>query len=103
MKRIPSSFELGAYTITVVMLDEVTYAKKHGNSFGEFDPIGLKITLAKPDKWTASTRQIVYQTFWHEFTHALLWVALPKKYTDEALTDQIGHLLAQFNQSAKHD
>ena len=104
MKRIPSSFQLGSYTINVVVLEEDAFVKKLGASaYGMFDPNTLTIYLVQPPPRNKGARQIIWQTFWHEYTHALLWVSLPKYYTKEPLVDQIGHCLAQLHTTAKFD
>ena len=103
VKRIPKSFPLGSYTIKVVYLDDDHMLKKSGGTpaYGLFDPNELTIYLATPPPRNKGARQIIWQTFWHEYTHALLWVSLPKYYTKEPLVDQIGHCLAQM-QEAKY-
>lgn len=105
MKKIPSSFQLGSYTITVLMLDEEQFVKKTGAvAYGMFDPNTLTIYLCRPPPRNKGAKQIAYQTFWHEYTHALLWASVrPKLYTDEKLVDQLGHHLAQLHTTARHD
>jgi hypothetical protein len=98
MKRIPSSFQLGAYTINIVMLSSDEIVKKCGDLYGQFDPGNLTIYLMRPDKTTK--RAVIYQTFWHEYAHAMLWVADPKRYTNEKLVENLGHLLAQLHNTA---
>lgn len=104
MKRIPSSFQLGSYTITVKLLDEDAFKRRKigTNVYGVFDPNCLTIYLLKLKRDKAS-KQILFQTFWHEYTHALLWVSLPKYYTNEKLVDNIGHHLAQLHTTATYD
>ncbi len=99
MKRIPSSFTLGSYEIKVVRLSNKEIEKKCGDVYGLFDPGNLTIYLAKSDRNTK--HPVIYQTFWHEFSHALLWVADPTRYTNEKLVDHLGQLLAQTNLTAK--
>jgi hypothetical protein len=58
------------------------FIKKIGsNAYGMFDPNTLTIYLCKWPPRNRGAKQIIFQTFWHEYTHALLWVALPKYYT----------------------
>ena len=104
MKRIPTSFPLGSYTITVLTLEEDAFTKKTGGGcYGMFDPNALTIYLCKPPPRNKGAAQIAYQTFWHEYSHALLWASVrPKLYTDEKLVDNLGHLLAQLK-DAKYD
>jgi hypothetical protein len=68
-----------------------------------FDPNTLTIYLCKWPPRNKGAKQIIFQTFWHEYTHALLWVAMPKYYTNEKLVDSIGHHLAQLHTTAKYD
>lgn len=99
MKKIPSSFSLGAYEIKVVMLTADEMTRKCGDMYGQFDPGNLTIYLMHPDRTTK--RAVIMQTFWHEYAHAMLWVADPKRYTNEKLVENLGHLLAQFHNTAK--
>ena len=87
------------------MLDEEQFVKKTGGGcYGMFDPNSLTIYLCKPPPRNKGAKQIAYQTFWHEYTHALLWASVrPKLYTDEKLVDQLGHHLAQLHTTAHHD
>jgi hypothetical protein len=97
-KKIPTSFKLGAYDIKVVRLTGAEIAKKCGDVYGQFDPGNLTLYLMYADKTTKHA--VVYQTFWHEYAHAMLWVADPARYTNEKLVESIGHLLAQFHNTA---
>ena len=99
-KKIPSSFKLGAYDIKVVRLSADEIEKKCGNVYGLFDPGNLTIYLMNPDKTTKSA--VLYQTFWHEYAHAMLWVADPKRYQNEKLVESLGHLLAQFHNTSEY-
>lgn len=99
-KKIPSSFKLGAYDIKVVRLSGDEIEKKCGNVYGLFDPGNLTIYLMNPDKTTKSA--VLYQTFWHEYAHAMLWVADPKRYQNEKLVESLGHLLAQFHNTSEY-
>jgi hypothetical protein len=94
MKKIPTSFPLGSFTIKVVRLPSAEIVKRCGDVYGQFDPGALTIYLSKPDKNTKAS--IIYQTFWHEYGHALLWLVAPELYTKEKLADSMGHALAQI-------
>jgi len=98
MKKIPTSFQLGAYEIKVVMLSADEMERKCGDMYGQFDPGNLTIYLMRPDKTTKLA--VIKQTFWHEYAHAMLWVADPKRYTNEKLVENLGHLLAQLHNTA---
>mgnify|MGYP006288122867 CR=1 FL=1 len=99
MKKIPQSFQLGAYEIKVVMLTADEIARKCGDLYGQFDPGNLTIYLMKPDRTTK--RAVIFATFWHEYAHAMLWIADPKRYTNEILVESLGQLLAQFHNTAR--
>jgi len=104
MKRIPSSFQLGSYTIKVVMLDVEAFSKKISpDAYGMFDPNTLTIYLCKPPVGLKGARQHTYQCFWHEYCHALLFVVWPKLYANEKLVDAMGHSLAQLMNTSKFD
>lgn len=69
--------------------------------YGQFDPGNLTIYLMLPDKTTK--REVIFATFWHEYAHAMLWVADPKRYTNEKLVEACGQLLAQLMTTSKHE
>lgn len=99
MKKIPSSFELGSFTIRVVRLSNKEMLKKCGDVYGFFDSDLLTIYLCKPSKQVKA--QIIYQTFWHEYAHALLWVSDANYNYSEDYIDKVGHLLAQTQLTAR--
>lgn len=103
MKRIPKQFQLGSYTIKVIMLDESAFMAKMGiEAYGCFDPNTLTIYLVKPPPRNKGAAQIIYQTFFHEWCHAALWASvLPRLYKDEKLVDNLGHSLAQLMITSK--
>lgn len=108
MKKIPKKFQIGSYTIKVVMLDVATFEKKVSpDAYGMFDPNTLTIYLCKSPPELKGAEQHVFQCFWHEYCHALLFVVWPKLYANEKLVDAMGHSLAQlmrtstFGQSSK--
>lgn len=100
MKRIPKSFSLGGHTFTVTMVDEDVMLEltKGYPAYGLFVPDSLAIYLLKPGK--TLKREVILQTFWHEWYHAMFWVA-NHKWGNEKLVDQCGHLTHQFFQTAK--
>jgi len=83
------------------MLDAGEIAKKCGSVYGQFDPGNLTIYLMKPDKTTKQA--VIFATFWHEYAHAMLWVADPKRYANEKLAEGLGQLLAQLMTTSKYE
>lgn len=100
MKRIPKSFQLGGHTFTVKMVEEEEMLRRTGDqeAYGLFVPDELSVYLLKPSR--KLKRSLVLQTFWHEFYHAMFWVA-NHDWTNEALVDQCGHLTHQMLTTAK--
>jgi len=103
MKRIPKSFRLGGHTLTVKLIGEEemrvkSKAKDDEEVYGYFEPDTLEIFLREPTR--KLKRSIVIQTFWHEFFHAMFWVA-NHRWNDEKLVDQCGHLVHQFFDTAE--
>ena len=101
MKRIPKSFQIGAHTYTVKMVDEEEMAEvtDDRDCYGMFDSDTLTIYLLKPSR--KLKRSVVLQTFWHEFSHALLWTMNHKDFTNETFVDAMGHHLKQANDTFK--
>lgn len=105
MKRIPSSFELGPHTITVVKVTEQEmgalfpeYAKNppYGMTvYGAFTIYVQKVTRKFPAK-------LQKHTFWHEYFHMLLHCASRDRLAaDEVLVDTLGGLQLQAFQTMK--
>lgn len=101
MKRIPTSFQLAGYTITVKLVTEagMAAAAKDTDCYGLFDPDGMVIYLIKPSRKLKTA--VVLQTFWHEAFHALLWVAAHPLWKNEAHVNQCGNLMHQLISTAK--
>jgi len=100
MKRIPKSFQLAGLTFTVGFLDEEEMLAKTDGipAYGVFIPNELAIYLRPPSR--KLKKEIVLQTFWHEYFHAMFWVA-NHRWRDEKLVDQCGHLTYQMLATAK--
>jgi hypothetical protein len=103
VKRIPTSFQLGAYTIQVKLLDAEAMEAKTGGLevYGLFAPEELTIYLEKPSR--SLKKAIIVQTFWHEYFHAMFWVAGHKDQYNEQVVDRCGHLTYQMITTAKFD
>jgi hypothetical protein len=97
--KIPTSFKLGGHTLTVKMVteDEIFKIARDNHVYGIFIPDSLTIYLQKPTRRLKAS--VVQQTFWHELSHAILWVMNHKDYSNEKMVDQMGHLLHQFHQT----
>ncbi len=104
MKRIPKSFQLGGYTVTVRQVDARLLEQLAGEPcYGLFLPDELSIYLSKPTR--ALKASVVLQTFFHEMFHAFCWAANHMQDNEEAeerLVDQFGHFLHQATTSAKY-
>jgi len=100
MKRIPKSFQLGGHTFTVKLITEEAMLEKTGGkpAYGLFLPDELAIYLLEPSR--RLKKSVVLQTFWHEFFHAMFWVA-NHQWTNEKLVDQCGHLTYQMLSTSK--
>lgn len=99
MKRVPTSFQLGGHTFIVKLVSEDELNERAGApAYGLFVPDELTIYLQKPTR--RLKRSLVLQTFWHEFFHAMFWVA-NHQWTNEKLVDQCGHLLHQMLSTVK--
>lgn len=102
MKRIPSSYQMGGHTFTVQYVEdeEEMLAITGGHpAYGVFIPDRLSIFLLPPSR--KLKKSVVIQTFWHEWAHCLLWVMGHRDWTNEKVVDPMGHLLKQFNDTAK--
>ena len=100
MKRIPKSFQLGGHNFAVRYVDEEgMLAKSNGvPAYGLFVPDELTIYLLQGSR--KLKKSVVIQTFWHEFFHAMFWVA-NHQWLNEKLVDQCGHLVHQFFATAE--
>lgn len=93
MKRIPKSFKLMGHTITVQVIHRSNWEIEEAS--GYFDPDKNEILLLR------QPRTIVLHTFYHEVTHAILYVMGHKLYGNESFVDQVGGLLAQLMDTAE--
>ena len=93
MRRIPKSFQLMGHTITVQVIDKKDW--KIEDASGYFDPDKNQILLLK------QPRTQLRHTYWHEVTHAILYVMGHKLYGNESFVDQVGGLLAQIMDTAE--
>lgn len=93
MRRIPKSFQLMGHTINVQVIDKKDW--KIEDASGYFDPDKNQILLLK------QPRTQLRHTYWHEVTHAILYVMGHKLYGNESFVDQVGGLLAQIMDTAE--
>jgi hypothetical protein len=100
MRGIPSAFTLGGirYTVKAVTPKQLARIAK-GDCYGYFDPDKATLYVAKDGRKISS--DIVKQSFWHEFAHALLFSMGHRDYSNEQVVDQMGHLLKQFLDTAE--
>lgn len=101
MKRIPSSFQIGSHRFTVKRVSEEEMLQKCGGeeAYGLFLPDTLTIYVVKSSR--KLKHSIAIHTFWHEFSHALLWTLSHKDYNNEKTVDLMGHALKQFHDTAE--
>jgi hypothetical protein len=93
MKRVPSKFKLMGHTIKVQVISKKDWKKP--DCVGEFSPETDTMTILRQSK--SQTQH----TFWHEATHAMLYIMGHKFYSNEAFVDQLGGLLAQIMDTAE--
>jgi hypothetical protein len=92
-RTIPKSFDLMGHQVTVDVVPASRW--KHGDGcIGMFSPQAMRIEIV--DGLAQGTTE---HTFWHEATHAMLYVLSSPHYQDEVLVDQLGGLLHQITQS----
>jgi len=98
MKRIPKTFVLGGNEWKVEWSD--TLLKDH-KAYGVTHYDTNTIMLQRPSK--KLKMQVVRQVFWHEWFHAAFMTLNRLKLAgDEPLVDQMGHLAAQFFNTATY-
>lgn len=68
-------------------------AKAGESCYGLFTPDRLEVLLLRPHRGLKAS--VVAQTFWHEFSHVLLWAISHKDYANEKVVDAMGNNLAQ--------
>lgn len=93
---IPRQFQLFGMKFKVFRKSELSLKRRAGAAcYGLFIPDRQELWVCKESEKTSAA--ICEQTFWHEFTHAMLWVChRPELGEDEALVDQLGYLLHQM-------
>jgi hypothetical protein len=93
VKRIPSSFELMGHKITVEIIPTKDWP--HGECVGLYQPDKGRISILRQSKTQNA------HVFWHEATHAMLYVMGHKLYSNEGFVDTLGGLIAQINSTAE--
>lgn len=100
MKRIPKSFRIGSHKFDVVRLPSEKLDELAGTSvYAFFMPDRLTIFVQAKSK--SIKQSVLLQSFWHEYSHAVLWVMNHKDYTNEKVVDQLGHCLKQFHDTVE--
>jgi len=96
--RVPKSFKLGSHTFQVKRCSPGVLEEMAGQEvYGLIIPDRLLICLVKDGPGISPS--VVEQAFWHEFSHAMLWVAAHSDYGKESVIEQFGHLLKQATDS----
>ena len=99
--RIPKSFRIGSYKFRVVTASAKQIEQIGGGpAYALFVPDQLLIFVRKKSKYLSE--QVRRQSFWHEYSHALLWVMNRPEWENEEFVDQLGHHLAQFEDSVEY-
>lgn len=100
MKRIPKSLRLGSHKFDVVRMEGDELDALAGCSvYALFMPDRLTIYVQKKHK--RIKQSVLLQSFWHEVSHALLWVMTHKDWDNEKVVDQMGHLLKQLHDTVE--
>lgn len=104
MTSIPRSFQLGPYTIRVLIVSD---ARMQQENDADHDVNGLwsqqdsTIYVRRVSKGFPKERQL--QVFWHEFFHALFdTLGYERISSNEQLVDQCGLLMLQAQQTFKY-
>jgi len=94
MKRIPTQFQLLNHTITVRVIpaDQWLYPDAHAY----WDPASLEILLVQQKS------SMLWHSFWHECTHAILDMMSSRLSRNEVFVDQFAAHMAQLVASAKY-
>lgn len=102
MKRLPKSFSLGGNKFTVKTVTPEQMLKLCGGTeaYGLFVPDQCAIYIMVDGR--KIKKSVVMQTFWHEFSHALLWSMSHKDYANEKVVDHMGHMLKQLYDTVEH-
>lgn len=100
MKRIPKTFRLGSHKFDVIRLPADELERLAGTPvYALFIPDRLVVYVQTKDK--SIKQSVLIQSFWHEVSHALLWVQSHKDFTNEKVVDQLGHALKQFHDTVE--
>lgn len=97
MRKIPTSFTIGAHTWTVKRISEKEMeARGDPDCYGTCYVDELTIYLLKPSRRIRA--EILREAFWHEVAHAVLFSvsANRKLWRDENLALALGHAFKQF-------
>ncbi|CAB4130422.1 hypothetical protein UFOVP119_46 [uncultured Caudovirales phage] len=94
MKRVPSTFQLLAHTITVTVIEKRDW--KWEDAVAYWNPANNTIELMR------QPRTIMRHAFWHEVAHAVLdMMGQTKLSRNEVFVDAMGGLLAQMMDTAQ--
>ena len=89
-RQIPRSFELMGHVVVVEVVPPARWV--HGeDAIGIFEPQRMRIEIVGGLSHSAEAH-----TYWHEATHAMLYVLSSEHYSNEALVDQLGGLIHQI-------
>lgn len=100
MRRIPSQFQLLGHTIEVRVLSE-KFWDQHAKEAGFDDAVGGWIPAKHLIIVKRQPPTMLWHTFYHELTHAILDMMGHKLCHDESFVDLMGGLLAQAMQSLR--
>ena len=92
--KVPKRFRLMGRTITVQRISKAKW--QHADAVAYFDPERMLVCLCSgypPD--------VLEQAFWHEATHAILYVMNHDLYTNEQFVDTFAGLVHQIIRSSE--
>lgn len=95
---IPKEFVINNITIKVVYKNSIV-REELGESeeiLGEFNPITGEIALAEYCRDTPVSSSVMYNTFYHELAHAILWSIGHTDWTDEILVQCLGTTIQSY-------
>lgn len=103
MKRIPKSYELLGHKITIRVCSTREWEalcemceKIEEDDYGVWFPDDNLIVIRR------TKASLMWHTFWHETSHAVLDMMNSPLSNDEAFVDNLAGLLAQANATAKY-
>jgi len=100
MRRIPESFQCGSLTFTVKRVSAEELEKRAGTpAYGLILYDSQEIYIQKAGKGCSVA--LAWQSFFHEYAHALLWVMNHRDKCNEKVVDQLGHALKQLHDTAR--